>query len=104
MPGTTLERLLRRDRLLIGGALAALTVLAWLQMFLPGACPLTASGESASAASAASAGHALSPCCAARFGVAFPMWVVMMAGMMIPSVTPMVLTHAAIARRRAAGG
>jgi predicted metal-binding membrane protein len=29
------------------------------------------------------------------------MWVVMMAGMMIPSAAPMVLTHAAIARRRA---
>jgi len=29
------------------------------------------------------------------------MWVVMMAGMMIPSVAPMVLTHAAIVRRRA---
>src|SRR4029079_8535231 len=37
-------------------------------------------------------------------GVAFSMWVVMMAGMMIPSVTPMVLSHAAIMRRRAAQG
>jgi predicted metal-binding membrane protein len=36
--------------------------------------------------------------------VAFSMWVVMMAGMMIPSATPMVLAHAAIVRRRAAQG
>jgi predicted metal-binding membrane protein len=82
-----LERLLRRDRLLIAGALAALTALSWLQMFAPGACP--------------AGGSNLAPCCTSRFGIAFPMWVVMMAGMMIPSVAPMVLTHAAIARRRA---
>jgi len=44
------------------------------------------------------------PCCGASFGVAFAMWVVMMAGMMIPSVAPMVLTHAGIMRRRAAQG
>jgi predicted metal-binding membrane protein len=83
------ERVLRRDRLLIGGALAALTALSWLQMALPGACP---------------ARGGLSACCGSQFGVAFPMWVVMMAGMMIPSVAPMVLTHAAIVRRRAAAG
>jgi predicted metal-binding membrane protein len=46
----------------------------------------------------------LLPCCGSRFGVAFSMWVVMMAGMMIPSVAPMVLTHAAIMRRRVAQG
>src|SRR5439155_13729114 len=40
----------------------------------------------------------------ARFGVTFTMWVVMMAGMMIPSVAPMVLTHAALIRRRVAQG
>jgi predicted metal-binding membrane protein len=87
-PGT-LERLLRRDRALIIAALAALTALSWLQMWAPGACPVSAGAPP------------LSPCCASRFAVAFPMWVVMMAGMMIPSAAPMVLTHAAIARRRA---
>jgi predicted metal-binding membrane protein len=91
----TLERLLRRDRLLIAAALAALTALSWLQMVLPAACPVPAPGGAAAS---------LAPCCGSRFGVAFAMWVVMMAGMMIPSVAPMVLTHAAIARRRAAGG
>src|SRR4051812_16103177 len=47
---------------------------------------------------------AVMPCCSSRFGVALVMWVVMMAGMMIPSVAPMVLTHAAIMRRRVAQG
>ena len=100
MPGsvaattTALERVLRRDRLLIGASLAALTALSWVQMVSP----------DASAATGAVAGQLLAPCCGSRFSVAFAMWVVMMAGMMIPSVAPMVLTHAAIVRRRAAGG
>lgn len=76
--------MLRNDRLVIGLVLAALTALSWAQMLAP---------ERPGAA-------LLMPCCA-RFSVAFLMWVVMMAGMMIPSVAPMVLTHAAIMRRRA---
>jgi predicted metal-binding membrane protein len=44
------------------------------------------------------------PCCGARFGVTLSMWVVMMVGMMLPSVAPMVLTHAAVMRRRVAQG
>jgi predicted metal-binding membrane protein len=83
---TALERLLRRDRLVIAIVLGGLTILAWLQMVRPGDAPPGA--------------HGLMPCCGARFGVALSMWIVMMAGMMIPSVAPMVLTHAAIMRRR----
>lgn len=90
--GSRLERVLRRDRLIIGVVLAVLAALSWLQMFAP------------AAAVPARDGAPLLPCCGARFGVAFLMWVVMMAGMMIPSVAPMVLTHAAIARRRVASG
>ena len=82
----TLERVLRRDRLIIGVVLAALTALSWVQMVGP-----------------ADGAH-LAPCCGARFDVTFAMWVVMMAGMMIPSVAPIVLTHAAIVRRRAGRG
>jgi len=69
--------------------LAALTVVSWLQMVADGA--------------GAESGGIL-PCCGARFGVTFSMWVIMMAGMMIPSVAPMVLSHAAIMRRRVASG
>src|SRR4029079_1189377 len=82
----TLERVLRRDRLIIGVVLAALTALSCVQMVGP------------------ADGARLAPCCGARFDVTFAMWVVMMAGMMIPSVAPMVLTHAAIVRRRAGRG
>jgi predicted metal-binding membrane protein len=86
----SLEKIFRRDRSVIWLALGALTIVSWLQMVLP--------------AGPAPDGQQLAPCCGSRFGVAFAMWVVMMAGMMIPSVAPMVLTHAAIARRRAAQG
>jgi predicted metal-binding membrane protein len=90
-PSTTgLERALFRDRLALALALGALTILCWVEMAAPEGAP-------------AGAGRLL-PCCGSRFGVAFAMWVVMMAGMMIPSVAPMVLAHAAIARRRAAAG
>jgi predicted metal-binding membrane protein len=88
--GRGLEGLLRRDRLVISAALAALTIVSWAQMVWPAGAP----GGS----------ERLLPCCGSRFSVAFAMWVVMMAGMMIPSVAPMVLTHAAIMRRRTTQG
>jgi predicted metal-binding membrane protein len=86
---STLERVLWRDRLVISFVLAALTIVSWTQMALDGA---------------AHGGARLMPCCGARFGIVFSMWVVMMAGMMIPSAAPMVLTHAAVTRRRASQG
>jgi predicted metal-binding membrane protein len=89
-PPTAMERVLRHDRVAIVVALGALTVLCWAQMAAP------AAGGPGGAAG-------LMPCCGSRFGATFVMWVVMMAGMMIPSVAPMVLTHAAIVRRGAAG-
>jgi predicted metal-binding membrane protein len=79
----------RREQLVLAGLLALLTGLAWVAM--------------ARMAGEVPGGGRLRPCCAS-FGLIFWMWVVMMAGMMIPSVMPMVLTHAAITRRRVAGG
>jgi predicted metal-binding membrane protein len=86
---TSLERVLRRDRAIIALVLAALTAVSWAQMVADGA---------------GVGPDRLMPCCGARFGVTFSMWVVMMAGMMIPSVAPMVITHASIMRRRVAQG
>jgi predicted metal-binding membrane protein len=85
-----LERVLWRDRLVISVVLVALTVVSWAQMFAPDHGP--------------AGGERLMPCCGARFSLAFSMWVMMMAGMMIPSVAPMVLTHAKIMRQRVAHG
>src|SRR4051794_10112019 len=83
-------RVLRRERLVLGSLLALLTALSWLAM--------------ARMASQAPTGVGRLPPCCSTFALTFWMWVVMMAGMMLPSATPMVLTHAAIARRRAAAG
>jgi predicted metal-binding membrane protein len=82
----SLEQILRRDRLLISIGLAALTLASWVWMFAP---VVTGSAQ-----------QRLMPCCGASFGAVFVMWIVMMAAMMIPSVAPMVLTHAGIVRRR----
>jgi predicted metal-binding membrane protein len=84
-----LHRVLHRERLVLGGLLALLTGLSWVAM--------------ARMAGQAPSGLGRLPPCCATFGLTFWMWVVMMAGMMIPSVTPMVLTHAAIMRRRGGG-
>ena len=90
MRASFLERVFRHDRVLISLALAALTVVCWMEMLPATDAPLGA--------------ERLAPCCGPGFGVAFSMWLVMMAGMRIPSVAPMVLAHAAIVRRRAATG
>ena len=86
----TLEQFLRRDRLVVSIVLGALTLVSWAQMVPPNDGPR--------------GGERLMPCCGARLDLAFSMWVVMMAGMMIPSVAPMVLTHAAFMRRRVRQG
>lgn len=88
----SLKTVLRRDRLLILGGLAVLTLLAWGYMAemagrmngAPAAAPAPAWGVS-------------------DFFFAFGMWSVMMAGMMLPSAAPMVLAFSGISRRRAAG-
>jgi predicted metal-binding membrane protein len=87
---SALERVLVRDRLVISIALAALTVLSWAYLVLPGEVRI--------------GGERLMPCCGVNFGVTLAMWIVMMIGMMLPSVAPMVLTHAAVTRRRVAHG
>src|SRR5256885_1314059 len=81
-----IERVLRNDRLVLSVLLAGVTTVAWAAMARMGH---EGPGN----------GQKLMPCCA-TFGLIFWMWFVMMAGMMIPSVTPMVLTHAVVMRRR----
>lgn len=82
---SVLERVLRRDRLVLGALLALLTAISWIVM-------ARMAGETAGV-------DRVLPCCAS-IGLMCWMWIVMMAGMMVPSVTPMVLTHAAVMRRR----
>jgi predicted metal-binding membrane protein len=90
---TTLETLLRRDRAVVLGALAALALLCWAYLVSLAATPAMA-GMSAMAAHWSPA-DALAT---------LAMWSVMMVGMMTPSVAPMILIYARVGRQAAGRG
>jgi predicted metal-binding membrane protein len=86
------ERLLRRDRLVVLGGLVTVTLLAWAYLVI-----LTLrmdAGESMASMAM------LEPWSALDAGLMFVMWAVMMVGMMMPSATPMVLLYARVLRSR----
>lgn len=87
---TSPKAVLWRDRLLILGGLAVLTLLAWGAM----------AGMAGHTGATPAAAH-LQAWGVSDFFVAFGMWSVMMMGMMLPSASPMVWTFAGISRRRA---
>src|SRR6266851_10057875 len=90
-----MESILRRDRLIIGGCLAAMVVLAWLYLFhtktamanMPGMVMLDL--------------HEWGP---TSVLLLFVMWTVMMVAMMVPSAAPMVLAFLTVNQRRQAAG
>jgi len=84
-----------RDRAIVGGALAAIVALSWAWMLLH-AHGMPEMAEMAGMATAAAPTHWSAPALAAGL----VMWWVMMAGMMLPSATPMILTFATVSRRR----
>jgi predicted metal-binding membrane protein len=90
--GTPIEALVRRDRWLTTGALAAATVLCWawiVAMARDMYGPMTG-------ASAWMMGGVWDP---AHLLLLFAMWVAMMAGMMLPSAAPALLLYAGVIRR-----
>jgi len=87
-----------RVRAVLVAALAGITAIAWLYLYLL-TLRMPAMDGMAMAMSAAPA-----PWSAAEAGLMFVMWWVMMAGMMLPGVAPMVLTFATINRRKRARG
>ncbi|MDP6566385.1 MAG: DUF2182 domain-containing protein [Alphaproteobacteria bacterium] len=84
-----------RERLTILAALAAVTGLSWLYLYLL-AAEMAAPGAMAGLALAAEP----KPWTAAELVLMFVMWWVMMVGMMVPSAAPMILTFATINRRK----
>ncbi|MEQ8587809.1 MAG: DUF2182 domain-containing protein [Thalassobaculaceae bacterium] len=110
---TALEAAVARDRRLVAGAIVALTALCWLYLAMLAAGMEGMSGQDMSGRDMAGSGMAGSGMAmameparwtAAYAGLMLAMWVVMMAGMMLPSALPMILTVATIARRRRARG
>lgn len=94
--GTVLERLLRRDRTVVLGAVLVLSALSWgYIVHLAGAMGGSDAGM---------AGPAMQSWTAGELFLLFAMWAVMMVAMMLPSAAPMLLMFATVHRRRSARG
>jgi predicted metal-binding membrane protein len=105
---TTLEAVLRRDRLVVAGALAAIAALAWGYVLWL-AADMDMGGMDMTGYRMIPAGQGLmapahAPWQAIEFAFVFAMWVVMMVGMMVPSAAPMILMYARVGRHGQAAG
>jgi len=89
---TSLESLLKRDRWLVGGALAVATALCW-GWIVPMARDMYG------AMTGSSAWMMTDTWDFTHLALLFDMWVVMMAGMMLPSAAPTLLLYAGVVRQ-----
>jgi predicted metal-binding membrane protein len=108
MTGGTLEALLRRDRLVVAGALGVIAALAWAYMLWLAAdmdmAGMRMDGFRMVPAGIGLMAPAASPWSAVEFAFVFAMWAVMMVGMMAPSAAPMILLYARVGRQGGAAG
>jgi len=91
--GSVAQRLPQRERLILLAALAAISALSWLYLIRMPMVPADLGAVGARVLS-------VLPPRLADVWLTFMMWSVMMVAMMLPSASPMILTYAAIARRR----
>jgi predicted metal-binding membrane protein len=108
MADSTLEAVLRRDRLIVGGALGVITVLAWAYVLWL-AADMNMGGMDMSGFRMVPAGMgimapAAAPWSAIELALVFVMWAVMMVGMMVPSAAPMILLYARAGRQGRSAG
>ncbi|MGE0726339.1 MAG: DUF2182 domain-containing protein [Alphaproteobacteria bacterium] len=102
--GSPIERLLRRDRLIVVATLAAATALAWIYVLTGagmGMPAITMSGWPTAAGAMPFMAEADWTLGYAALMVA--MWCLMMAGMMLPSAAPAILLFSALSRQRLGG-
>lgn len=99
----TIEALLRRDRVLIGSALAVVAIAAWLYLVYLVSTMSGMTDEDMSAMPG-TAMLAMNMWSWVEVGTLAVMWTVMMIAMMAPAAAPMILVFAAIYRRRAEAG
>jgi len=115
MNGIAIETALRRDRIIVAGALATLVVLAWAYIFwLARSMGMEGAGADANMPGMAMPGQPAGPSSimqpevhewsAAEFAFMFAMWAVMMIGMMTPSAAPIILLYARVGRHAALAG
>lgn len=103
-----LETVLRRDRLIVAGALGVIAALAWIYLLWL-AADMDMDGMDMSGFRMVPAGigmmaPAAAPWSVVEFAFVFVMWAVMMIGMMTPSAAPMILMYARVVRQRKAAG
>src|SRR5262252_7441200 len=103
MTNSTLETVLRRDRLVVAGALGVIAALAWGYVLWL-AIDMDMGGMDMPEFRMIPAGLGLmtpidAPWGAIEFAFVFVMWAVMMIGMMAPSVAPMILMYARVGRQ-----
>ncbi len=103
-----LEAVLRRDRAVVIAALGIITALAWAylawlanDMWMGG---MDMTGFRMIPAGQGLMMPAVAPWQPIEFGYVFAMWIVMMIGMMTPSVAPMILIYARVGRQAAIAG
>ena len=87
---TSVENLLRQDRIVTLGGLATVTLLAWIYLF-------SIAGNMSGAMSQMAV---FKPWSALDALLMFIMWSVMMIGMMVPSAAPVILLYARVCRRQ----
>lgn len=100
---TALERLLRRDRQVVGAALILVAVLAWIYTLAGAGMGANAFAMSALPWSGAREMPMSMPISGMSYGLGLlAMWMVMMIAMMLPSAAPTILLAAALNRRSSA--
>jgi predicted metal-binding membrane protein len=103
MTDSTLEAVLRRDRLLVAGAVGVIAALSWAYVLWL-AADMDMGGMDMMGFRMIPAGMGImapanAPWTAIEFAFVFAMWTVMMVGMMAPSAAPMILMYARVGRR-----
>src|SRR5947207_416657 len=103
MTDTTLETVLRRDRLVVAGALGVIAALAWGYVLWL-AADMEMGGMDMTGFRMIPAGMGImapvnAPWRGIEFAFVFAMWAVMMVGMMAPSAAPMILLYARVGRQ-----
>ena len=102
MTGSALEAVLRRDRWIVGGAIAIMVALAWAYVLWL-ANDMDMGGMDMAGFRMIPAGIGImlptgEPWRGIEFAYVFLMWAVMMVGMMAPSAAPMILMYARVGR------
>src|SRR5690349_15547710 len=102
MTDGTLEKVLRRDRLVIASALGVIAAMAWAYVLWL-AADMDMGGMDMSGFRMVPNGMgimapATAPWSAIEFTLVFVMWAAMMIGMMVPSAAPMILMYARVGR------